>query len=285
MRKAAFVPLLAALAFAAPAAAGTGHVLKGVVIARLPHQGELVIAAASGHTTTLRAPVLPGTGTVIAARAFGLSDGTSATSHLSVVGHARRARFNGILVRTVGGTSFFAVGHSVVATHSPARSISSARSDAPLQPGEAAEIEVTITAGGTLNEDSVTPKPADDANEVNLQVTIVSVTPATATTAGSLTLTINGQTLVIPLPAGTVLPPAFVANATVGLKIEFRQPSVGDDDHSGPGRSGDDDPATTTTVTTIPTGGTTTATTTTTTSHRDGDGDHRNRGPGGGGDD
>ena len=112
-------------------------------------------------------------------------------------------------------------------------------------------------------------------------MTIVSVVPATATTAGSLTLTINNRTLGVPLPAGTVLPPAFVANATVGLKIEFRQPGVGDDDRSGPGRGGDD--AITTTVTTIPSGGTTT-TTTTTTSHHDGDGDHSNRGPGGGGD-
>ena len=229
MRKALFAPLLVALAFAAPGNAGTTATLKGVVIARMPAQGELVLASAGGRTTTLRAPSLPSAGTILRTSAFKLSDGTSAAKSMRVVGNVRHASFRGVLVRTVGSTSFFAAGRSVVVVHTATRSVASARSSrSSLSPGEAAEIEVTIAAGGALHEDSVTPTPSDDANEVMLQVTIAAVVPATATTPGSITLTINGQTLVIPLPAGTVLPPAFAPNATVGVKIEFKQPGVND---------------------------------------------------------
>lgn len=43
-----------------------------------------------------------------------------------------------------------------------------------------------------------------------------------ATTPGSLTLTVNGQPLVIPLPAATSLPPTLVVSSTITLTIRFR---------------------------------------------------------------
>jgi hypothetical protein len=294
MRKALFAPLLVALAFAAPGTGGTTATLEGVVIARMPAQGELVLASAGGCTTTLRAPSLPSAGTILRTSAFKLSDGTSAVKSMRVAGNVRHASFRGVLVRTVGSTSFFAAGRSVVVVHAATRSVASARSSrSSLSPGEAAEIEVTIAAGGALHEDSVTPTPSDDANEVMLQVTIAAVVPATATTPGSITLTINGQTLVIPLPAGTVLPPAFAPNATVGVKIEFKQPGVNDNRGRVDDDQGDDDDhgatTTTTTTATVPaSGGTTTTTTTSSSGHRDDHGDGHGRddgGHGGGGND
>ena len=286
MRKALFAPLLA-LVFAASGSAGTTATLKGVVIARMPAQGELVLVSAGGRATTLRARSLPAPGTILRASAFRLSDGTSAAKAVRVLGHVHRTSFRGVLVRTVGGTSFFAAGHNVVVVHAAARSVASARSladSSPLSPGDAADIEVTIGAGGELDEDSVTPTPSDDANKVTLQVTIAAVTPATATAAGSITLTINGQTLVIPLPAGTVLPPAFVANATVGFTVEFRQPG---DDQGDDDQGDDDNQGGTTTTATMPTttGGTTAMTTTTSSGRHHDDGDGHGDGGGGGGDD
>ena len=288
MRKALFAPLLA-LVFAASGSAGTTATLKGVVIARMPAQGELVLASADGRTTTLRAPSLPATGTILRASAFRLSDGTSAAKSVRVLGRVHQTTFRGVLVRTVGSMSFFAAGHNVVVVHRAARSVASARSLAdasPLSPGDAAEIGVTITAGGSLDEDSVTPEPSDNTNNVTLQVTIAAVTPATATTAGSITMTINGQTLVLPLPAGTVLPPGFVANATVGFTVAFNQSGdeQGDDDQ---GDDNDDQGGTTTTTTTMPatTAGTTTTTTTTPFGHHHDDGQDGGQHGGGGGDD
>ena len=128
MRKALLVLALAGGAVAAQASAGTASMLRGVVISRLPAQGELVIASASGATTTLRSPSLPAAGTVIKTSAFALSDGTSAARRLSIVGRAHRARFDGVLVRTSGATSFFAVGHSVIAVHARGRALASASS-------------------------------------------------------------------------------------------------------------------------------------------------------------
>lgn len=282
MRKVLFLPLLVALAFVAPGNAGTSANLKGVVIARMPAHGELVLASASGRATTLRAPSLPAPGTVVRAAAFRLSDGTSAAKTLHVIGHVRHTAFRGVLVRTVGATSFFAAGRSVVAVHrAPVRTVASARalsSSTDLSPGDAGEIDVTISSDGTLDEDSITPMPSDNADGVTLQVTVTAVTPATATAPGSITLSINGQSLVIPLPAGTVLPPTVVPNATVGFTLQFQQPEGGDDQGENGDDQGEDDNGTTTT-----TGGTTTTTTTTTSSwsgHHDGHGGQN----GGGGD-
>jgi hypothetical protein len=273
MRKALFAPILAAVAFVATGNAATHATLKGVVIARMPAQHQLVLASAGGRTTTLRAATLPAPGAVL--RVTGTS--------LQVVGHVHHTVFHGVLVRTVGSTSFYAAGRSVVAVHTATRSVASAtRSSDDLTPGEAGEIEVTITAGGTLDQQSVTPTPSGDENQAAVQVTITAVTPPTATTAGSLTLSVNGQPLVLPLPAGTVLPPAFVANAVVGLTIELKQPGLGDDDQ-GEDQGDDDNNATTTTTTTTTTASLPTTTTSTTPfGHHDGDGgDHH----GGGGDD
>ncbi len=282
MRKALLALAVAGIAVMAPAASGAPASVKGVVISRMPARGELVLAGANGRATTLRTPMLPAVGTVIDAAAFKLSDGTSAAAHLTVVGHARHARFSGVLVRTAGGSSFFAVGHSVVVVQTASRSLSSARSSSPLAPGDAAEIEVTITAGGALDEDSIDREPLRDAAEVSLQVTIATVTPATPTTAGSLTLTVNGQPLVIPLPAGTILPAAFVANAVVGLRIEFRDAAAAND-NDNEGRDDNRGGVTTTTTTTIPaTPGGATTTTTNAQPRNDGDGGRGHDGGGSG---
>jgi len=277
MRNALFAPVLAALAFAVPAGAGTTPALKGVVIARMPAQSQLVVAGAAGRTTTLHATSLPAVGTVVQASA----------GHVRVLGRVHRAHFRGVLVRAVGARSFYAVGHGVVVVRT-ARSLASARASS-LAPGDAAEIEVEIEADGVLDQTAVTPTPAYDATEVMLQVTITAVTPATATTAGSLTLSINGQPLVIPLPAGTVLPPAFVPNATVGVKIELKQPGARVEEQGDDDRGEDDHPATTTATGTLPpapttTTTTTTATTTTSSDRHDGHGG-RDGGHDGGGDD
>lgn len=59
------------------------------------------------------------------------------------------------------------------------------------------------------------------SNDVVIQATVAAITPATATTPGSLTLTVAGQTLVLPLPSGTVLPPGVVAGSMITLRLRF----------------------------------------------------------------
>jgi len=277
MRRFMFALVIAGLAVAAPATAGAATV-KGVVISKSAAQGQIAIAASNGKVMTLRTPKLFSPGTVVSASAFALHDGTFASGKLRVLGHVKRTTFQGILVRSVGTSSFFKAGRSLVLVHTSSRTIASAVASRSLQPGEAAEIDVTITPAGSLDAGRVTPTPAagNDANEVTLQVTVTALTPATATTTGSLTLLVNGQTLVIPLPAGTVLPAGIALNATVNLKIEFKQPHAEDGDNDGNDRGDDDHVAVGTQVTTTTGGGTITGgpTTTTTTTTRSGDGRH-----------
>src|SRR5262249_27280443 len=80
----------------------------------------------------------------------------------------------------------------------------------------------------------------DNNNELELQAKIVAVTPATATTPGSLTVMVGGQSLVIPLPAGTMLAASFVAGATVEVKVEVEQAANDNRGHGHDG-GGDDD--------------------------------------------
>ena len=75
---------------------------------------------------------------------------------------------------------------------------------------------------------------------------MAAITPATATTAGSLTLSVNGQSLVVPLAPGTVLPTTLVPNSTITLTISFGSgsatgTSAGDEnDDQGDDDQGDD---------------------------------------------
>jgi hypothetical protein len=237
----------------------TAH-FKGVVIAKIRAEHELVVAGATGHTRVLRTTSLPAVGSVVNALTTArVTNGTVGAFKVTVIGHARHARFAAFLVRSVGSVQFFAVGHSLLAahstasthvgarTHSPKRSVASAKA-ATLAPGQAAMVEVSITSNGTLDETQVTPMEEPGSTSVTLLVTISAVTPATATAAGSITLTISGQTLTIPLPAGTVLPSGLAAGSTVELTVVLS--SAGG--------------VTTTTTTTGPTTTTTTITATTT---------------------
>ncbi len=263
MRRALLSLIVVGIALGISAASGAStHHFRGTVIARMRAQGELVVAGANGHAMTLRAPSLPAVGTVVSASTFRLADGTTAASRLTVVGHVRHAQFRGILVRTVGRLQFFAVGHSFVVAHMTGRSHAATRMRASTRsiasarvssqsPGEEDDVQVAITSGGELDETGVTTMEEPGAATVTLQVTISAVTAATATAPGSITLSVNGQTLTVPLPAGTTLPTGFTAGATVELTLVLSSAGTA--------------MTTTTTTTTTPTTSTAMTTTTTTT--------------------
>jgi hypothetical protein len=223
---------------ALPATAGAS-LFRGVVISRSSSDGELVIAAKNGKTMTVRTSSLVTPGAVISASTRALGDGTFSVSHLSVLGRSVRASFRGVFVKRAGSSSFFSAGRSIVVVDTAAvRGLASARTDTPLQPGQSADVNLTIGPQGTLTANSLTPV-GQAAEKLVLQVTVTSVTPATATAAGSLTLQVNGQALVIPLPVGTVLPASVIPAATVNVTIDFGQGGVAA--NAGPGAGNGDD--------------------------------------------
>jgi hypothetical protein len=272
MRRALLTLIVAGIAAGVPAASvGSPHMsvsthFKGVVIARIRAQHALVVASASGHTRVLRATSLPAVGSVVSvSTTLKVTNGALDASKLKVVGHARHARFAAFLVRSVGHLQFFAVGHSLLVAHSTPRTHMGSRTDAKrsvasakastLAPGQAAVVQVAITSSGTLDETQVTPMEEPGSPTVTLLVTITAVTPATATAPGSITLTISGQALTLPLAAGTVLPSGFAAGASVELTVVL----------SSAGGVTTTTTTTTTPTTTTPTASTTTTTTTSTT--------------------
>jgi hypothetical protein len=271
MRKALLTLIVVGIAIGVPAASvasthktASAH-FKGVVIARIRAQHELVVAGSTGHTRVLRVTSFPAVGSVVSvSTTVRVTNGTVGASRLRVVGHARHARFAAFLVRSVGGVQFFAVGHSLLAAHRTASTHVGARNHAPIRlrlvasakaatlvAGQAAMVNVEITSGGTLDETQVTPMGEEPGSTtLTLLVTISAVTPATATAAGSVTLTVNGQALTITLPAGTVLPTGLAAGSTAELTLVL----------SSAGGA-----TTSTTTTTTPTTTTTSTSTTTTT--------------------
>jgi hypothetical protein len=106
----------------------------------------------------------------------------------------------------------------VIAVRSTRRALASVGDSAPPV-GAVAHIGVTITTAGTLTQTSATT--VGTSSSIVIQATVDSITPATASTAGSLVLKVGTQTFTIPLAAGTTLPATIVQGATVSLTISF----------------------------------------------------------------
>jgi hypothetical protein len=89
--------------------------------------------------------------------------------------------------------------------------------------------------------------PTGQTNQIVIQATVAGIVPPTATTPGSLTLTINGQTLIIPLAAGTTVPATLTPGSTVTLTVKFGASGAtgtnakDDEDDDDQGEDEDDD--------------------------------------------
>ena len=169
MRKAMLAPLLAGVVFAVPATAGAS-VVKGVVLSSSPSHHELVVAARNGTTATLHVSIQVVPGTLVSTSTRALGDGTFAAGRVHILGHSARAEFKGVLLKKVGSSVFFSAGKSIVVVRTATRGLASARSTSPLQPGESADVGLTITPQRTLTADSITP--IGQTNTITLQVTV-----------------------------------------------------------------------------------------------------------------
>lgn len=235
------ITLAAVVAVALPANASAAR-LHGVVVSKQKPRDVLVIAARSGKVWTVHTRSAARVGAVVTVSAKRASNGTYAATRVRTTGRVSRARIRGVVIRNVRGMTFLSAGRSVVPVRSKARSLMSATQSGPL-PGTVADVGVTIGQSGSLTATSITP--AGHSNEIVIQAIVAAITPATATTPGSLTLTVAGQRLVIPLPAGTVLSPTVVVGSMVTLRLRFGPADPGgtnpDDDEDVDDTTDDDD--------------------------------------------
>ena len=208
-----------ALVFAAlyPAAAGAAA-FKGTVVSSQQARHVLVVSSSTGLVRTVHTGSAARVGAVVSVTAAKRADGTFTASRVAVVGRAHKARVQGVVLARAHGITFLSGNRSVIAVHSARRALASVGDTTPPA-GTVANIGVTIGTQGTLTQTSI--KTVGQSSNIVIQATVDSITPATATTAGSLVLKVGTQTFTIPLAAGTTLPATIVQGATVSLTISF----------------------------------------------------------------
>src|SRR5947209_7585269 len=223
--------LLAAVATVATAlwpAAGGAATFKGIVVAR--EHGTLLVASPTGLVRAVSGGATVGSRVVVGG------------GHATVVGRAATARVRGIVIRRVGATLFVSSNRHLLALHTARVLAATAPSTTPAAPGTIISAQVEL-ANGQLDE-----QDEDDIGQVANNTITVQATVA-AVAAGSVTLTVQGQTLTVPLPAGLTLPASLVGQ-TVTLSLSLSQGNgdnnddQGDDDQGGDqngGGGGDDD--------------------------------------------
>jgi hypothetical protein len=214
-----------------PATAGAAT-FKGTVVSSRHASHVLVVSSNAGLVRTVHTSFAAKAGSVVSVNAAVRADGTFTASRVSVVGHTKKAHIRGVIVARAHGVTFVSGNRSVLAVHSR-RALASVGTGTPL-PGTVANIGVTIGVAGALTQTSATMVGV--STNIVIQATVDSLTPATATTAGSLVLKIGTETFTIPLAAGTTLPATIVQGATVSLTISFGDngaTATGDDDDNG----------------------------------------------------
>jgi hypothetical protein len=218
MKRLATVLVVAGVAAALAAGAGASAAsFKGVVVGKL--RGAVLVAPANGLVRAFSGRAAVGARVELVG------------GRVVVVGRSRTAVVRGIVVRRIGTTTFLSSNRHLVAVHT-GRGLASANDSAPSPnapaTGDDVEEQVTVAANGQLDQES-----EDDlgpSNEGSVQVQAV----VTAIGTGTVTLTVNGQSLVVPLPAGLTLPASLVGQTvTLNLSLDDRNGNDGDDGGGG----------------------------------------------------
>jgi hypothetical protein len=217
MKKISFLAMVAAALTALPASAATTP-QHGVVVGM--QRGGLELVA--GPTGVVRL--------AHGSARLGSRVDLRAGRVLRVHGLARTARIRGIVVRRQRGETFLSVAGRIVVLHRAGRALASA-ADTGVSAGDVVSSLVEFSAGGLAERSTDDLGHADGATVV---ATIAAVGP------GSVTLTVNGQSLTIPLPPGVTVP-ASAVGTQLSLKLDFSggDPTAepGDDqggDHGSP---------------------------------------------------
>ena len=208
MKRSFLLPVIVGLVALAPSGAGaaTAH---GIVVGK--QHGLLLVASPSGVVQTVRANASIG----------------SILSGTRVVGHAKRARLHGIVIKRIGSTMFLSSNHHLLAVHTGRVLAAAAQTTTPTT-GAVVNATVAVKENGELDEQG-----EDDVGQVNGNVAVQAT--VTAVGAGTVTLSVNGQSVTVNLPAGLTLPSSVVGQ-TVSINV-----SLGDDQGDDNDNQGDDD--------------------------------------------
>ena len=200
-------------------AAGSAATVSGVVVAK--QRGTLLVASPSGLINAVNGRAAVG------------SRITLTGGRATIVGHSRIAHIHGIVVRRIGTTLILSSNRHLVAIHK-ARLLADANPTTPTTPQPGAVVNTTVTTtNGELDEENEDQVGQVAASTIQVQAVVASVG------TGTLTLTVQGQSLVVPLPAGLTFSSSIVGQTvTISLSLAGNDDDQGDDD-SGGGDHGD----------------------------------------------
>ena len=185
--------------------AGSAH--AGVVVAK--QHGTLLVASADGTVHAVRGHASVG------ARLVGAR----------VVGHAGRARLRGVVVKRVGATAFLSSNRHLLAIRSA--------DPTPAPTGSVVDTTVTVQPNGELEDEN-----EHQVGQVNGNLQVSATIPAVG--AGTVTLSVNGQTVTLDLPNGLTLPASVVGQTvTFSVALGANDDDQGDDGHGGDHHGGD----------------------------------------------
>jgi hypothetical protein len=210
MKRIALALAIAGVVAVLPAGAGasTGS-FRGVVVAK--ERSTLLVAAPSGLVRAFSGRAAVGSRVVFSG------------GHLLITGRAHVARVRGIVIRRIGSTVFLSSNRHLLAVHQ-ARGLAAAGATT-TEPGDDVSEDVTIGAGGQLDE--------QDAEDLGHESSATVQAVVTAVGPGTLTLTVNGQSVTVQLPAGLTLPASIVGQTvTVDLSFSGQDDEQGDDAES-----------------------------------------------------
>lgn len=202
------VLLLVGLAALLPAGASAAT-FRGIVVGK--QHGLLLVATPSGVVQAFRGHAAIG----------------SRLQGSTVVGRATRARIHGVVVKRIGRTMFISSNRHLLAVQM-GRVLASNTPTNPASPTPGAVVNTTVDIkdNGDLDEQN-----ENEVGQVNGTIAVQAT--VTAVGSGTVTLSVNGQSLTVNLPAGLTLP-ASVVGQTVTLNV-----SLGNDNDNEQGDDND----------------------------------------------
>lgn len=216
--------LIGISAFAALAVAGSASAarqvapIKGIVVGS--QHGVILVAQKNGLVRAVRAHA-----------AVGMRVSVSG-SRIQTFGRAHRAMFRGVIVRHKGSLTFMSAAQHLLVVRT-GRHLSSAR-DSGQPAGTVVQTTVSIDDQGDLDEQN--EHQVGQQNQAQVQATITSLG------TGTVTLSVNGQPLTIPLPSGLTLPQSMIGQqVTLNLSFANGQVTAHEDDNNDNEDENDDD--------------------------------------------
>lgn len=198
------------LAAALPAQARAAG-FTGIVVAKQPQRGTLLLAGAHGVGVTVRGGLArTAVGERIAVRGARLHDGTVRFSRLRVLAHAHAATLRGTVLRQLAGGTLLASGRSVVLIHRLGRRPASADDHGGLRVGDVGEFRVRFEDDDLV--EAAPPAQVGEAATAQIEGTIVSLAPFVVST--------EGLPLTITVPAGMALPATLAAGGRIELTVQ-----------------------------------------------------------------